>query len=220
MPSHWPGGYVENQSEQRRPLKSRGAGWASLLTRLLLKTPITPNQVSILGVLFAAMGAWGLWHAPQNPWLWLIGALGIQLRLLSNMMDGLVAVEGQRGSATGPLYNELPDRLEDSILLVAAGYAAGFAWLGWLCAVLAVTTAYVRATGAYLGFGQDYCGPMAKPHRMAALTLGALGSLGLALAGNAFPFMYWMLILIAIGTAFTVGRRTLRISAQLQSAQS
>ena len=52
-------------------------------------------------------------------------------RRQSNMMDGLVAVEGQRGSPTGALYNELPDRIQDALLLVAAGYAAGSDWLGW-----------------------------------------------------------------------------------------
>jgi phosphatidylglycerophosphate synthase len=209
---------VTGEDTQRRPLKSRGTGWASLLTRALLKTPITPNQVSIIGIGFAFMGAWAMLNAPTNPWLWLLGALGIQLRLLANMMDGLVAVEGQRGSPTGPLFNELPDRLQDGVLLVAAGYAAGVPWLGWLATALAISTAYVRATGAYLGFGQDYSGPMAKPHRMAALTIGALGSLGLALAGQDFPLMKWILALIALGTAITIVRRTLRIARQLRDA--
>ncbi len=209
---------MTGQDNQRRPLKSRGTGWASLLTQALLKTPVSPNQISIIGIGFALMGAWALLHASANPWLWLLGALGIQLRLLANMMDGLVAVEGQRSSPTGPLYNELPDRLQDGLLLVAAGYAAGVAWLGWLATALAISTAYVRATGAYLGFGQDYSGPMAKPHRMAALTIGALGSLGLALSGHSFPFMKWALALIVLGTAATIIRRTLRIARQLRGS--
>lgn len=207
---------MTEQDQQRRPLKSRGTGWASLLTRALLKTPVTPNQVSVIGIGFALMGAWAMLCAHANPWLWLLGALGIQLRLLANMMDGLVAVEGQRGSPTGPLYNELPDRLQDGVLLVAAGYAAGLPWLGWLATALAISTAYVRATGAYLGFGQDYSGPMAKPHRMAALTIGALGSLAVALTQQDFPLMLWVLALIALGTAATIIRRTLRIARQLR----
>jgi phosphatidylglycerophosphate synthase len=116
------------------------------------------------------------------------------------------------------LFNELPDRLQDGVLLVAAGYAAGAPWLGWLATALAISTAYVRATGAYLGFGQDYSGPMAKPHRMAALTIGSMGSLGLALAGQGFPLMKWTLALIALGTTATIVRRTLRIARQLRDS--
>ena len=207
----------EGNDSARRPLKSRGTGWASALTGLLLRTPITPNQVSLLGVLFAFGGAWAMLHAPARPALWLAGALGIQLRLLANMMDGLVAVEGKRGGPTGALYNELPDRVEDSVLLVAAGYAAGCGWLGWLAAVLAVSCAYVRAVGASLGLGQDYRGPMAKPHRMAALTAGCLFSLSVALIDRSEPAMLWILALIAAGTLLTIARRTMRISRLLKA---
>src|SRR5205807_2107597 len=52
----------------------------------------------------------------------LVGAaLLIQLRLLANLMDGMVAVENERAQPTGALFNELPDRLSDSLLIVAAG---------------------------------------------------------------------------------------------------
>jgi phosphatidylglycerophosphate synthase len=209
---------MSSTDSTRRPLKSRGTGWASVIARLLLRTPITPNQVSLLGVVFAALGALAIVRAPGSPWLWLAGAVGIQLRLLANMMDGLVAVEGGRGSPTGPLYNELPDRLEDTFLLVAAGYASGVPWTGWLAAVLAVTCAYVRAVGASLELGQDYSGPMAKPHRMAALTVACLLSLGVGLLGRGEPVMLWMLGVICVGTAGTIIRRTLRISRLLKSS--
>lgn len=201
----------------RRPLKSRTTGWASALTRLALKTPVTPNQVSMIGVIFALGGAAAMLGAPAQPWLWLAGALGIQLRLLANMLDGLVAVEGQRHSPTGALYNELPDRIEDLALLVAAGYASGTNWLGWLAAALAIGCAYVRAVGASLGCGQDFRGPMAKPHRMAALTLGALVSCAAGVAGQSWPIMTWTLAIIAAGTAWTIARRTSRIASMLRA---
>ncbi len=206
----------EDASAARRPLKSRSTGWASALTGLLLKTPVTPNQISVIGMGFALAGAAAMLLAPQQPWLWLAGALGIQLRLLANMLDGLVAVEGQRHAPTGALYNELPDRIEDLALLVAAGYASGSAWLGWLSAALAIGCAYVRAVGASLGCGQDFRGPMAKPHRMAALTLGALASFAAGLAGEPWPVMLWTLALIAAGTAWTIARRTDRIARLLR----
>lgn len=208
--------HAEDASAARRPLKSRTTGWAVALTRLLLKTPITPNQISVLGVLFALAGACAMLFAPRQPWLWLVGALGIQLRLLANMLDGLVAVEGQRHAPTGALYNELPDRIEDMALLLAAGYACGAGWLGWLAAVLAVGCAYVRAVGGSLGLGQDFRGPMAKPHRMAALTLGALASCAAGFVDRPWPVMFWTLAAIAAGTAWTIARRSGRLARLLR----
>ncbi len=103
-------------------------------------------------------------------------AVCIQARLLCNLLDGLVAVEHGRGGTAGPIWNELPDRIADVLLLAGAGYAVetagigGGAALGWIAAVLAVLTAYVRELGRGLGRPADFSGPMAKQQRMAVLT--------------------------------------------------
>ena len=122
--------------------------------------------------MFALAGAVALVRA--SPMMLLVAAVCVQLRLLCNLLDGMVAIEGGKQSAVGALYNEFPDRIADSLLLVALGYAAGVPWLGWLAALLAALTAYVRATGGALGFAQDFRGPMAKPQRMAVLTIACV----------------------------------------------
>lgn len=197
--------------KNRRPLKTRSAPWAGALARGAGSAGLSPNTISVIGVLFAAAGAACFLAVGESRWFWLGGALGIQLRLLANMLDGMVAVEGAKQSATGPLYNELPDRIEDALLLVAAGYACGQPELGYGATILAVITAYIRATGGALGFAQDFVGPMAKQHRMFALTLAAL--ISCALGG------WWMqaaLWIIAIGAALTCVVRTVRIARLLR----
>ncbi|MBC7987450.1 MAG: CDP-alcohol phosphatidyltransferase family protein [Sphingomonadaceae bacterium] len=202
----------------RRPLKSRSTGWAAMIARGAVRSGITPNGISVLGVLAAALGAWALVCAPWHPALYLAGALGIQLRLLANMIDGMVAVEGGRGSPTGPLYNEAPDRIEDALLLVAAGYATAWPWLGWAACALAIFTAYVRALGGSLGFAQDFRGPMAKPHRMAALTLGCVAAFVEALTMETRYALAIALGVIVAGTALTGVRRLVGIARQLRAA--
>ena len=167
------------------------------------------------GIAFAALGAsalvllaYGRIPAPVGL---LIGAAGVQLRLLCNMLDGLVAVEGGLKSKAGDLFNEAPDRIEDVLLLVSAGIACGQPQLGWCCATLAVATAYFRAFGASLGFGQDFCGPCAKPHRMAILTAGLLVSL-FPLHQPVLEIALWV---IAVLTAVTVARRIRHIYTKL-----
>ena len=199
--------------ENRRPLRTRSAAWAQSLASALAAIGLSPNAISTIGILFAAMGAWGFLRTDESQWFFLLAALGIQLRLLANMLDGLVAVESGKASATGPLFNEVPDRIEDALLLIAAGYAAGEVELGYGAALLAFGTAYVRATGGALGLPQDFIGPMAKQHRMFVLTLAAL----LAAFLPANPFIAWSLWLIVAGAALTCVIRTWRIGRGLRA---
>jgi phosphatidylglycerophosphate synthase len=197
----------------RRPLTTRNARWAQGLAAWLAARRASPNGISIAGMGFATAGA-GCYVAscrfcPPMP-LFLIGAaISVQARLLCNMLDGLVAVEGGLKGKAGDLFNEAPDRYEDVVLLAAAGFAAGSFWLGWMAAAFAVLTAYVRAFGASLGRGQDFCGPFAKPHRMFFLTVGTLGAMAY------LPFLGWTLWLIALGSLFTAARRVLRLYRKL-----
>jgi phosphatidylglycerophosphate synthase len=207
------------QQTNRRPLKSRGTAWARIATNALLRTKVTANQVSVIGIVFALGGAWAFLEAWRAPWLYLLGALGIQLRLICNLLDGLVAVEGGRKSAYGPLYNEVPDRLQDSVLLIAAGYAAGHGWLGFLAALLAAICAYVRLLGGTFGFAQDFSGPMAKQQRMAALTVGAVAACIEAWWTGTLYALPIIFALIAAGTLLTIALRLLRIGAQLKAAE-
>ena len=139
----------------------------------------TPNQISVVGVCAALLAgiAFGLTSVvPGWARLWfLFGAVLVQVRLLANMLDGMVAVETGQASPVGELYNEVPDRISDTLILVGLGYAAGGSvTLGWAAAVAAVFTAYVRAQAAVAGAPQEFCGPMAKPHRMFLITVAAI----------------------------------------------
>ena len=205
-------------SASRRPLKSRSSGWARSLAAALARTSVTPNQISIASVIFAALGAWAL-IGSGAPWALLVCALCIQLRLLCNLLDGMVAVEGGKGSLIGGLYNEIPDRAADSLFLVAAGYTAGAAWLGWCGALLAVATAYIRALGGALGLPQDFRGPMAKQQRMAVLTAACLVGAPEAQWWHSQYALRAALWVIAVGGLLTCATRT-RALAQALGARA
>lgn len=202
-------------TDNRRPLATRSAGWAKALARVLVNSAITPNQISVISIVFALIGAGLLLYWP-TPLGFVLAALCVQLRLLCNLLDGMVAIEGGKQSPVGALYNEFPDRIADSLFLVALGYAAGHGWLGWLMALFAALTAYIRVTGGSLGLAQDFRGPQAKPHRMAVMTAALLLGAGeLMLRGT-----NWILlaasVVIVIGTALTCVTRTRAIARQLR----
>lgn len=210
----------------RRPLKSRQSRMAQGFASWLSKRNITPNQISILSVVFAALTATTLSMRDSYPVyevpLLLLAALGIQLRLLCNLMDGLVAVEGGKKTAAGEMFNDIPDRFADVMILVAAGYAAAnidyAVELGWMAAVLAVMTAYIRNLATTLGLAADFCGPMAKQHRMATMTLAILLSLFEPLFAPQGTVLAIALLLIVVGSLLTLWRRMLHTYRSLESA--
>jgi len=214
----------ETSSPDRRPIKTRSAWWAQAMARGLVRLGVSPNQVSTSSVVFALIGATLLSDEAAgsvSALPLLITAFCIQFRLLANMLDGLIAVEGGRQTKTGELYNEIPDRIADVAFLAAAGYAShqgqwGIA-LGWSASVLAVATAYIRAIGARRGQPQDFCGPQAKPQRMFLLTVACVLAFAEKLAGLPPRVLFVFLILINLGTVLTCIRRTVRLAHQLES---
>jgi phosphatidylglycerophosphate synthase len=180
-----------------------------------------PNTVSLLSIVFAGVGGWAAWWASLGNVpvvFWLVAAAGIQLRLLCNLMDGMLAVEGGLKSPSGELFNEIPDRIADVLVLAPLGYAGGCGWtiaLGWSAAFGAAFTAYVRVLGATLTGKHDFCGPMAKPHRMAMATLGCLAMVVQEMAGASQPLLFWVLIAINAGIVLTLWRRTVRLARSL-----
>jgi len=205
-------------SISRRPLKSRSTAWAKAMAGCLDRSGISPNFISFASIVFACLGAVGFVGAfqldtPFDRLAWLLAAAGIQLRLLCNLMDGMVAVEGGKKSPTGELWNELPDRLADAVLLCAVGWAAGLPWVGALCAMGALLTAYIRALGTSLTGQQDFQGPMAKPHRMAVLTVAALLAAALPTLGTLL--LTAALALISAGLVLTLARRIRTLARRL-----
>jgi phosphatidylglycerophosphate synthase len=215
-----------NQLDNRRPLAVRERGLAKKTAHWLSQKNITPNQISIASVVFAtAAAACLLWlpHAtPAIAWqLPILAALFIQARLLCNLFDGMVAVEGGKKTASGELFNDIPDRIADPLILVAAGYAITLvAWgdtLGWCAGLLAVMTAYVRTLCASAGAPVDFRGPMAKQHRMALMTAACLLTSVEAYLELPGYSLVVVLALIVAGGVITVYRRTLAAYRYLES---
>ncbi len=217
----------------RRQLKSRDTAWAAALANRAKNAGLTPNAISIFSIAFAVLGAVCLMTASAAcckvaaTLLWLSAAACIQLRLLCNLIDGMVAIEGGMKSPVGGLYNEVPDRIADPLLLMAAGYCNEWIvklWgipLGWVAAVLSVMTAYIRALGGTLTGSQSFIGPMAKQHRMAVLTFACLGSIAeVWLRHDGKPAQEVMraaLLVIIFGCLITCVRRLSLIARELKA---
>ena len=203
--------------ENRRPLTSRNTAWAARLASWAVQKGLTPNQISQASMAFAATGLLLYWLSTTGGFLQvlclIVAAATLQARLVCNLIDGMVAIEGGRGAKDGPFWNEAPDRVSDLLFFAGAGLAAGRPDLGLLAAALAIATAYIRELGRAEGFPPDFSGPLAKPQRMAVLTAGTTLA---AIYATHWTLTITLWIIVA-GTAATVVRRSWTLTDRLKT---
>ncbi len=216
------------QSGDRRPIASRQWKLSHWLTHWLVARRVSANAVSMAGLAAGLLAGGCLAATSYLPdlerLLWFVGAMLVQGRLLANMLDGMVALESQSASPVGELFNEVPDRISDSAILIGLGLAANSnVWLGLGAALAAMLTAYVRAVGKAAGAHQEFCGPMAKPQRMFLVTVLALfcalaPRAWRSLGGVALPSAW--LVVIIVGSGWTALRRLSRVAHALHTQKT
>jgi phosphatidylglycerophosphate synthase len=198
----------------RRPIAARETVPARAATAWLAARGVSADLISALGMGAGLLAGLMLAIAPaQGAWAWLLAAALVQLRLLANMLDGMVAVAAQQASPRGELWNEIPDRVSDTAVLAGLGWAAGDLALGLGAALSAMATAYIRAVGKGAGAGSDFSGPMAKQQRMAVVAVTAIGCA--LLPGWVTVLGHIALWLILAGAVLTCALRLARIGRRL-----
>lgn len=213
-------------SENRREVATRKVAVFQKLSQRLVLLKLTPNQISLASSVFAIVAGVSIamtFKCENKIPLLVVGILGIQLRLICNLIDGLMAVEGGLKTASGELYNDIPDRVSDVAIIMGASWAAQaccpeIVHVGWLASIFAVLTAYIRTLGASMTGRHDFSGPMAKQHRMFLITLGCAGTIvetfGVWPMGYALSFV---ICIILLGSILTCVNRIYRIYAQLEN---
>ncbi|MDH3583824.1 MAG: CDP-alcohol phosphatidyltransferase family protein [Phycisphaerae bacterium] len=229
-----PAPHTHDPAADRRPLKLRDVLPWDVVARGCVRVGLSPNAISMIGLFAgiasgAALAATSMVETDLGQRLWFLAAVVLVFgRGACNILDGVVAVNANKASPIGLLYNEVPDRVADAAVMIGAGYAVGgTALLGWAAAVVAVFVAYIRVQAVVAGAPTDYAGPMAKPARLVVLLLAAIytavtpidwrpawgpgggwGAIDVALA-----------VIIALGL-LTAGRRLHRASVALGAGRT
>ena len=92
------------QIGDRRPLASRDWKISEKIARWLAERGATPNAISIVGMVCGILAGimFALTSGAAYPWFfWVSGAVFVQLRLLANLYDGMVAVLRETASPVG-----------------------------------------------------------------------------------------------------------------------
>ena len=215
-------------SASRRPIAARQRPFWIRTSQRLAQRGVTPNAISLTGMNASICAGIALAATSRVPAgaraLWFFAAVLVQLRLICNLLDGMVAIESGKRTPAGELYNEVPDRVSDAATFIGLGFAAGAVpTLGYIAAILAFFVAYIRAAARVAGAPQDYSGPMAKQHRMFLVTV-----LGVYMAFTPTDWQPIMshrwgipagaLSIIILGSLLTAWRRLARAASFLNSA--
>lgn len=163
------------QPKDRRPIADVFRRTADTAVAMALRFHVSPDAISVTSIVFAgAAGACLAWGGVVPSVLAVVPAFCF-LRLWCNMLDGMVAVAGGTANPRGELFNEIPDRISDTLVFagLAIGGLANSDAAIW-CALAALATAYVGTLGRAVGVRRQYGGMMSKPWRMVVVSVAAV----------------------------------------------
>lgn len=169
-------------------------------SKLLVSTPITPNQISVASIVIGLAGAWFLARGGRTEGI--LGAILFQLSAIVDCMDGDVARMAFKESPLGKWLDIVGDQVVHAAIFIGVGVglaaADSPAPVGWLAAS--------AVAGALISFGvilRGLLGSAAKSNRrLQAFIDGATNRdfsvLVLALA--VLQKLEWFLWMAAIGS--------------------
>jgi CDP-diacylglycerol--glycerol-3-phosphate 3-phosphatidyltransferase len=175
-------------------------------------TRVTPDMLSLSGVVLSAAAAVSLYFVDRAWWLYLVAGALFVLGAVCDILDGALARAGGKGTPFGAFLDSTLDRLGEAFVLGAA--ALVFAREGMLWAVAIAFAAivgsflvsYTRAKAESLGLKGDV-GFGSRLERVAILGIG----LGLGSVGG----LPWAIVALTAMAWITVVQRILFVRKQL-----
>jgi phosphatidylglycerophosphate synthase len=181
--------------------------------RLAVRLGISADALTLIAVPVAAFGGLCLALSDTVPWLLLLVPLVAVVRLGLNLLDGMVARSTGSMHPLGELWNELGDRLADTLFIGGLAFVAAVdprLVLGAVAAAL--LSSYVGITSRAIGASRQYGGVMSKPGRMITLGIAA----PVAFVTGRSEWLALAALVILVGALITLGQRILATRAQLE----
>jgi len=174
------------------------------LGRILARTPVTPNAITVIGTVGVVGGALALFPIGEL----FPGALTCTIFVFLDMLDGVLArMKGTTG-VWGAFLDSTMDRIADAgifaglvIWFMLGGHNPLLAGVSLFCLVAGILVSYAKARAEGLGLRCDV-GLIERPERM-LISLVAVGVSGLGV-----PYILNVgLWALAAGSAFTFWQR-------------
>ena len=185
-------------------LKQRAQLWFTSEAKMLHNLGLTPNQVSILGIVLAVLSAITYWQWKLNSLLLILAPL---LMLASGLLDALDgALARLYGEATnfGGFFDSLLDRYADAVILCGI-ILGGLTEVSWGLAALmgSLLVSYARARAEAAGVKMESVGLAERAERLVLLALASF------LSFVWLDALSWGILVLAILTNLTVVQRAI-----------
>ena len=186
--------------------------------RGLEATSVTPDALTVAGVLLCIVGAVVVYFEYASAWLFLAGAALFVVGSVLDILDGALARTRGTGTPFGAFLDSTVDRVADAalfigtaLLAVASGQPA-LLWWALLALLASFLVPYVRAKAESLGVAASV-GPAP---REAHIVIFLLGLAAWALAGLEGLFVAGVLA-VALLASITATVRVAHVARQLQT---
>jgi archaetidylinositol phosphate synthase len=183
-------------------LKERVQSWLVDEAKLLHDSGLTPNIISLIGVIFAVLSAVSYWQWKAQPIFPLLAPLFLLASGFCDALDGVLARLSSQVTAFGGFLDSLLDRYADAMIFVGIilGGLSNVYW-GFLALIGSLLVSYCRARAEAAGVKMEAVGLMERAERIITLVASSF----LALAWE--KALEWGIILLAVLTNLTVLQR-------------
>jgi len=185
-------------------IKQRVQSWLTSEAALLHRLGLTPNHVSILGLVLALLSAVTYWQWPLHPLLLILAPLLMLASGLLDALDGAIARIYGEATKFGGFFDSLLDRYADAVILCGI-ILGGLTEMSWGIAALmgSLLVSYARARAEAAGVKMESVGLAERAERIVIIALASFISYVWLDALN------WSILLLAILTNLTVVQRAI-----------
>jgi len=185
-------------------IKQRAQSWLTSEAALLHRLGLTPNHVSIIGIILALLSAVTYWQWNLHPFLLILAPLFMLASGLLDALDGALARLYGEATTFGGFFDSLLDRYADAVVLCGI-MLGGLTQLTWGLAALmgSLMVSYARARAEAAGVKMESVGLAERAERIVILALISF------LSYFWLDALDWGVLVLAILTNLTVVQRTI-----------
>jgi archaetidylinositol phosphate synthase len=196
-------------------LKKKVQEMLSVEARFAHRLGLTPNTISMAGILLSILAAVAYAFGKEEPLLLIAAVVLLLASGFCDTLDGVIARTYQQATAFGGYLDSLLDRYADAIIY-AAIILGGLCDVSWGLAALAgsLLVSYSRARAEAAGIKMESVGIAERAERMLILAVASLAAIFW------LPALNWGIIVLAVLSNFTVLQRGLHAYRWLKKKEN
>ena len=185
-------------------LKQQVQTWLTSTATLFHNLGLTPNHVSVLGLIFAGFAALAYSQWRLNHVLLIVAPALMLISGLFDALDGVIARVYGEATTFGGFFDSLLDRYADAVVLcgIMLGGLTHFAW-GLAALMGSLMVSYARARAEAAGVKMESVGLAERAERIVILAMVSF------LSYVWLDALDWGILLLAVLTNLTVVQRVL-----------